>query len=106
MVEIIEYDMRPGEYIEDRDIGALAEEHLDPNPIIEDYEWKVIDNGSRKDTLGFGVDFMNPKEGLEQYDVDTFDDALKRVNDFLKAVTGRRAELRKNDMKQTTKSDL
>lgn len=100
MIEVSEYKMRPGEYIEEKDVDALAEEYLDPNPIISDYRWEVIDNGSNKNTFGFGVDFMDPKEGLEKYDVETFDEALKRVNEFLEAVTGRDAELRKKDMKQ------
>lgn len=101
MIEVSEYKMRPGEYIEDTDFEALSEEYLEPNPIILDWRCEVIDNGKNKNTFGFGVEFMNPKEGLEQYDVDTFDDALKRVNEFLEAVTGRDAVLRKKDMKQS-----
>jgi len=99
MVEISEYKMKPGEYIEDVNIEKKAEEHLTDNPIILEFEYMVIDNGSKKDTLGFGVEFMDPKEGLEKYDVDVFDDALKQVNNFLEAVTGRDAELRSEDLK-------
>lgn len=101
MIEVSEYKMRPGEYIEDRDVEGLAEEYLEPNPIILDWRCTIIDNGDTKNTFGFGVEFMNPKEGLQQYDIETFDDALKRVNEFLEAVTSRDAELRKKDMNQS-----
>lgn len=98
MPELSEYKMKPGTYIENKDLPVLAEKHLEGNPLIIDYEYTVIDNGSRKDTLGFDVKFMDAHKGIKKYDSETFDDALTRVNNFLKAVTGRRAELRKNDL--------
>lgn len=99
MSDLTEYKMRPGEYVEDKDIPALAEEHLDETPVIIDYEWTIIDNGSRKSTFGFEVDFIDPKEGLDKYETETFDEALSNVNSFLKAVTGRTSKQRKQDLK-------
>lgn len=104
MTDLPEYQMRPGEYVEDKDVPALEEEHLQGNPIILDYEWTIIDNGSRKSTFGFDVDFMDPREGMEEYDTETYDDALSRVNSFLEAVTGRTAKQRKEDMKDAAKN--
>lgn len=96
--------MRQGEYLEDKDVSALAAEYLEGTPVILNYDWEVIDNGSRKNTLGFDVDFMDPKAGVEEHGADAFDDALSRVNQFLEAVTGRTARQRKKDMKNDATS--
>lgn len=104
MSELTEYKMRPGEYVEDKDITSLAKAHLEENPVIVDYEWGIIDNGSRKSTFGFEVEFIDPKEGLDKYDTETFDDALSQVNAFLKEVTGRTAKQRKEDLKSQNTS--
>lgn len=105
MSDLSEYKMKPGHYIENKDLPALAEEHLEGNPLILNYEYEVIDNGSRKDTLGFEIEFMDARKGIKKYDSETFDDALSRVNSFLKGATGRRPELRKKDMKNAETPD-
>jgi len=98
MVETSEYKMRPGEYVEDKNIESLAEKHLEGNPIINDYEWRVIDNGDKKNTFGFGIEYVDPTEALEEHDTEVFDDAISRTNDFVEAVTGRDAKMRADDM--------
>lgn len=93
------YQMRPGEYIEDKDIEAIAENYFGDDPIIDTYEVGVYETeGSKKNHLYFRYDLIEFARIRDEFDPEDHQETIDNVNKFLEEVTGRTAKHRRDDI--------
>lgn len=121
-----EYQMRRGEYLEDRvpDLEGTIEEYFGPisgtetykdselyvveepdNPVFDRIVVGAVSYPSKKDTIA--VDFVERdlQELMETGDVDKAADANAAKNDFLLECTGRDAKARRESLKRSVEDD-
>lgn len=88
------FQMKPGEYVEDKDINKLANDLLD-SPIITSYEVGVYETqGSKKNHLYFTYESMDIDEIQQKHSVEEAQKMISSINKFIEEITGRDVKLR------------
>jgi hypothetical protein len=121
-----EYKMGRGEYLEDRvdDFRSLVAEYFGPvtdteayngselwvvtapdNPVFDRVVAGAVGYNSKKDRVALNITERPAEELIAAGDVDAAGDAIDLKNEFLKRVTGRDAEARRNSMKRDVEDD-
>lgn len=100
------YKMKPGEYVEDKDIEDIADGYFGDDPIIDYYEVGIYEtDGDKKNHLYFEYDLIDLERMVEEFDPEDHERTTSNINKFLEEVTGRTAKHRREDMKKQTKED-
>lgn len=94
------YQMRPGEYVEDKNVEERAEEYFEDDPIIDSYEARIYETeGDKKNHLYFEYKLIDVETIVEEYDPEDHQETNDNINRFLEEVTGRTAKNRRDDLK-------
>lgn len=95
------YQMKPGKYVEDTNVEALAGEYFGDDPIIDEYEARVYETeGDKKNHLYFQYDFIDLDTMVQEYEPEEHEATNENINRFLEEVTGRTAKNRRDDLKK------
>lgn len=95
------YKMKQGKYIDEENAVELATELFEDNPLIEYYEARVYEtSGSKKNHLYFEYELIDRKRAVQEFSPEQHKEVIELLNQYLKEVTGRGTDLRKNDLKK------
>lgn len=121
-----EYKMGRGEYLEDRvdDFQSLVAEYFGPvtdteayndselwvvtrpdNPVFDRVTAGIVEYDNKKDRVALNIEERSAEELIAAGEVDAAGDAIDLKNEFLRRVTGRDAEARRNSMKRDVEDD-